>query len=102
MDALTGTKNRNAMNNRVDEFDNPHFIFPKSIGVVFADLNGLKQTNDIFRKEGLRSQLLHALNIVFPDECGRLELSGASFFARPPKVFEDIIYRLFNVDIEKL
>ena len=47
MDALTGTKNRNAMNNRVDEFDNPHFIFPKSIGVVFADLNGLKQTNDL-------------------------------------------------------
>jgi diguanylate cyclase (GGDEF)-like protein len=46
MDALTGTKNRNAMNNRVAEYDNPGFEFPKSIGVIFADLNGLKQTND--------------------------------------------------------
>ena len=46
MDILTGTKNRNAMNNRVDEFDDPACIFPKSIGVIFADLNGLKKTND--------------------------------------------------------
>jgi diguanylate cyclase (GGDEF)-like protein len=46
MDALTGTKNRNAMNNRIAEFDNPAYIYPQSIGVIFADLNGLKKTND--------------------------------------------------------
>ena len=46
MDILTGTKNRNAMNNRVEEFDNPVYIVPTSIGIIFADLNGLKKTND--------------------------------------------------------
>ena len=47
IDMLTGTKNRNAMNNRISEFDAPKAFQPKSVGVIFADLNGLKQTNDI-------------------------------------------------------
>ena len=47
IDLLTGTKNRNAMNNRVSEFDAPTFIMPNSLGVIFADLNGLKQINDV-------------------------------------------------------
>ena len=34
------------MNNRIAEFDNPAYIYPQSIGVIFADLNGLKKTND--------------------------------------------------------
>ncbi|MBR4144723.1 MAG: sensor domain-containing diguanylate cyclase [Lachnospiraceae bacterium] len=47
IDMLTGTKNRNAMNNRVSEFDDSKAFRPKSVGVIFADLNGLKQTNDV-------------------------------------------------------
>ena len=45
MDLLTGVMNRNSMNNRVTQFLNgevPH----KSLGVIFADLNGLKPVND--------------------------------------------------------
>ena len=47
VDLLTGVFNRNAMNNRVDTLcarseDACH----DAVGVVFADLNGLKQVND--------------------------------------------------------
>ena len=43
-DLLTGVNNRNAMNNDVDQF-----VWSKTLGIVFADLNGLKRVND---KEG--------------------------------------------------
>ena len=46
MDLLTGCRNRNAMNNRVAEFDLPKVREYKNIGITFVDLNGLKQTND--------------------------------------------------------
>ena len=71
MDLLTGTKNRNAMNNRVDEFDNQIQSGVESLGIVFADLNGLKVVND---KEGhvagdrLLKNAAAVLNQVFLDE----------------------------------
>jgi diguanylate cyclase (GGDEF)-like protein len=45
-DVLTGVMNRNAMNNRIDGLiaENPDSDEP--VGIVFADLNGLKQVND--------------------------------------------------------
>ena len=44
MDLLTGVYNRNEMNNRVEDLaDDPE---GKPLGVVFADLNGLKYLND--------------------------------------------------------
>lgn len=46
IDLLTGAKNRNAMNNRVAEFDAADRVMPATLGIIFADLNGLKQTND--------------------------------------------------------
>ena len=46
VDLLTGVKNRNAMNNRVSEFSSKKFSKPASLGIVFADLNGLKRVND--------------------------------------------------------
>ena len=46
MDILTGTFNRNAMNNRISEFDSESKDEVKSLGILFADLNGLKQVND--------------------------------------------------------
>ncbi|MCR5501619.1 MAG: GGDEF domain-containing protein [Lachnospiraceae bacterium] len=45
MDILTGTLNRNAMNNRVDNFDETAGDI-KTLGIIFADLNGLKMVND--------------------------------------------------------
>ncbi len=46
-DALTGTLNRNAMNNRVDEIVSSPQGEYSSLGIVFADVNGLKRVNDI-------------------------------------------------------
>ena len=46
IDLMTGTLNRNAMNNRVSQFDSIKDDSIKTIGVVFADLNGLKMVND--------------------------------------------------------
>lgn len=46
MDMLTGVYNRNEMNNRVDRLSGGAEGSGKPIGVVFADLNGLKRVND--------------------------------------------------------
>lgn len=45
-DLLTGVKNRNAMNNRVLKIVTGRERVPQNFGVVFADLNGLKNIND--------------------------------------------------------
>ena len=45
-DLLTGVLNRNAMNNRVLRMVSGRERAPQSIGIVFADLNGLKPIND--------------------------------------------------------
>ena len=47
MDMLTSVRNRNAMNDRIDELINQQETArPDSLSVVYADLNGLKQVND--------------------------------------------------------
>ncbi len=46
VDMLTGVKNRNAMNRRVDKFIDDKINPAQTLGVAFADLNGLKILND--------------------------------------------------------
>ncbi len=46
IDGLTQVSNRNAMNDRVDSFVSGKAVLPETIGIVFADLNGLKAVND--------------------------------------------------------
>ncbi len=46
IDILTGTLNRNAMNNRVDHFHAQENENVRTLGIVFTDLNGLKMVND--------------------------------------------------------
>ena len=46
IDVLTGVYNRNAMNNRVDALGASSDEEKHSLGVIFADLNGLKRIND--------------------------------------------------------
>ncbi|MBR5683332.1 MAG: GGDEF domain-containing protein [Ruminococcus sp.] len=46
IDLLTGVKNRNAMNNRVNSLVDGKEPYPADLRVIFADLNGLKQVND--------------------------------------------------------
>jgi len=47
-DMLTGVMNRNEMNNFVDKISDDNTAVSNSVGVVFADLNGLKRVNDDF------------------------------------------------------
>ena len=49
IDILTGVLNRNEMNNRIDTIRKTGNDELKGLGIVFADLNGLKRVND---KEG--------------------------------------------------
>ncbi|MBO4696314.1 MAG: GGDEF domain-containing protein [Lachnospiraceae bacterium] len=45
VDMLTGVQNRNEMNNRIDRISHGE-IHIQNLGIVFADLNGLKRVND--------------------------------------------------------
>jgi diguanylate cyclase (GGDEF)-like protein len=81
MDMLTGVYNRNAMNNRVDSICADHTSRPRSIGVVFADLNGLKQVNDNeghFAGDMLLRQAAAVLRNVF-DDCEIYRAGGDEF-----------------------
>lgn len=46
VDLLTGAFNRNAMNSRIDSLANDKDPTIHPLGVIFADLNGLKRVND--------------------------------------------------------
>lgn len=69
IDSLTGVKNRNVMNNRIDQIVAGRKPTPKA--VIFADLNGLKYTNDeqghLSGDKVLRSAA-EILQYVFPKE----------------------------------
>ena len=69
VDMLTGVLNRNEMNNRIDSilrYEDPF----ENLGIVFADINGLKRTNDE-NGHGAGDQLLknaaHVLADIFRD-----------------------------------
>ena len=46
MDMLTGVYNRNAMNDRLSQLTQGEKGLPDTVGIVYADLNGLKNMND--------------------------------------------------------
>ena len=46
MDLLTGVMNRNAMNERITAMTDATGVVPAQLGVIFADMNGLKFIND--------------------------------------------------------
>lgn len=71
IDMLTGVLNRNEMNNRVDYLSSNKQAKKKTIGIVFVDLNSLKQTNDILGHEAGDHLLKNAADILrkfFPDD----------------------------------
>ena len=45
-DMLTGVLNRNAMNNQISEFVSKEKEVPLTYGLIFIDVNGLKEVND--------------------------------------------------------
>jgi diguanylate cyclase (GGDEF) domain len=67
-DMLTGVMNRNEMNNYVDKLSNGKDGASHSVGIIFADLNGLKRVNDDYgHSEGdtLLKNAAKALEEVF-------------------------------------
>ncbi|MGX8705271.1 MAG: GGDEF domain-containing protein, partial [bacterium] len=70
-DLLTGVLNRNEMNDIVDALSVGRISPGKPVGVMFADLNGLKRINDTFGHSAgdeLIRDATHALRKVFHDE----------------------------------
>ena len=63
MDMLTGIMNRNEMNNRIDELREGRIRIDR-LGVVFADLNGLKRVNDRYGHEEGDSMLKNGTAVL--------------------------------------
>ena len=71
-DMLTGVMNRNEMNNYVDRLVADAQGEKQSIGVVFADLNGLKIVNDKHghgRGDAMLRDAAKALQEIYPADC---------------------------------
>ena len=64
MDLLTGVMNRNAMNARIGAITEVYRETPAQLGVVFADMNGLKYINDHQGHEAGDLLLKNAANIL--------------------------------------
>ncbi|MCR4591472.1 MAG: EAL domain-containing protein [Lachnospiraceae bacterium] len=63
-DLLTGVMNRNEMNNYVDSLCNSDSSRIRSVGVIFADLNGLKAVNDVEGHNAGDILLKNAANVL--------------------------------------
>ena len=91
MDMLTGVYNRNAMNNRVDKLVDDPGKADGIIGIVFADLNGLKIVNDRYGHntgDMLLKDAALVLEKCFPD-CEIYRAGGDEFMIIAPGMSED-------------
>ena len=93
IDGLTQVHNRNAMNERVDKLVSGEEKRPDTMGIVFADLNGLKTVNDDEGHDAgdrLLTRAAGLLKIAFGDyEIYRA--GGDEFVVFMPDVAEDVI-----------
>jgi diguanylate cyclase (GGDEF)-like protein len=93
VDGLTQVCNRNAMNDRVDKLVSGTEKLPDSLGIVFADLNGLKTVNDDEGHDAgdrLLTRAAGLLKIAFGDyEIYRA--GGDEFVVFMPDVTEEVI-----------
>jgi diguanylate cyclase (GGDEF)-like protein len=94
-DMLTGVMNRNEMNNFVDRLCDDGSAISNSVGVVFADLNGLKRMNDDFGHNAgdkLLKDAAKVLEEVFkPEEIFRA--GGDEFSIIVMGITEDELYK---------
>ncbi|MBR5348875.1 MAG: GGDEF domain-containing protein [Lachnospiraceae bacterium] len=90
MDMLTGVMNRNEMNNRIDRIVSGEDQM-RNLGIVFADLNGLKRVNDDkghISGDQLLKQAAATLQEVFP-EGSIFRAGGDEFMAIIPDTSEE-------------
>ena len=94
-DMLTGLLNRNEMNNRIDSMQSGKSGDGGTIGVVFADLNGLKRINDAEGHDAgdeLLKNAACAMRDVFNDE-EAFRVGGDEFLALMVGVTEQDVAR---------
>ncbi|MCR5148175.1 MAG: GGDEF domain-containing protein [Eubacterium sp.] len=91
VDRLTKVSNRNAMNERMDSFTSSEEKMPEAMGVVFADLNGLKIVNDDEGHDAgdrLLERAAALLKIAFGDQ-EIYRAGGDEFVVICPNIEED-------------
>ncbi len=93
IDELTGVMNRNAMNNRVDLLHSAPEGEGHNVGVIFADLNGLKTVNDRDGHQAgdlmLKNAAMALQNVFIGDEIYRA--GGDEFVIILPNVSQEDI-----------
>lgn len=87
IDTLTGLYNRYSFEQKIEEFDNEEY-FP--LGIIMADLNGLKIVNDTFGHLEGDKLIIHAANIL-KEVCGPYvyRWGGDEFIVLLPNVTEN-------------
>ncbi len=89
-DMLTGLYNRNKYISLVDQYDGKLL---KNIGIVYMDLNDLKETNDMYGHiagDNLICQAAAALKAVFPERSFRV--GGDEFVVADSEVEKDLFF----------
>lgn len=99
VDLLTGIYNRNAMNNRVSRLTSGKESLPDSLGIIFADLNGLKQKND---EEGhvAGDKMLKKAALILKDsfpECDIYRAGGDEFMVIAVDVDEELLKKRVEI-----
>ena len=100
IDALTGFKNRKAYYQDIEKIENDEVKSGKHVGVAFADINGLKSTNDRSGHEAgdkLIASIAETIAEVFPD-ANKYRLGGDEFvvlsFEESEEAFREKIRQL--------
>ena len=92
-DRLTGVKNRNAMDCFINAFSSGACALPETMGIVYADLNGLKTVNDNEGHEAGDKMLKDAVALLkhaFADN-DIYRMGGDEFVILCPNITEDIL-----------
>lgn len=107
LDALTGFKNRKAYYKDIEIIEQDKALSMQPVGVVFADVNGLKEVNDSLGHEAgdaLIASVAKTLTEVFP-EAGKYRFGGDEFvilsFDKNEAAFRDRLERLSGLWKEK-
>lgn len=99
-DALTGFKNRKAYYSDIDAIEHDEEKSKKPVGVIFVDVNGLKEVNDSFGHEAgdeLIAAVAKNITAIFP-EAKRYRFGGDEFVVLSYDTSEDV----FNDRLKQL
>ncbi len=93
IDMLTYARNRNALNKRIDSLSSSNNNRPDKLGIVYADLNGLKTVNDNGGHEAGDKLLKHAAGLL-NETFGAYEIyraGGDEFVVFCPDITEETL-----------